>query len=56
MVSFSTIASADVVLLAVVQTGVTVKVTSLVVAGQFPTVAIVYLIVTSVLLLMSAGV
>ena len=46
----------DVVLLAVTQIGVTVKVTSLEVAAQEPFAAIVYLMVTFVFELMFAGV
>ena len=53
----SVIEAVDVVLSATtLQTGVTVKVTSLVVAAQDPSAAIVYLIVTCVFVLISAGV
>ena len=52
----SVIEVVDVVLLATAQTGVTVKVASSVVATQAPSAAIVYLIVTSVFVLILAGV
>ena len=56
-VSFSVIEAVEVVLLATVsQTGVTVNVTSSEVAPQSPFAAIVYFMVTSVLVLMSSGV
>ena len=54
---FSVIEAVVVVLSATTsQTGVTVKVTSSVVAAQDPSAAIVYLIVTSVFTLISSGV
>ena len=57
LVSFSVIEAFDVVLLATtLQTGVTVKVTSLEVAAQEPSAAIVYLIVIAVFELMFVGV
>jgi hypothetical protein len=57
LVSFSVIEVVDVKLTATIkQTGVTVKVTSAVVAGQSPSAAIVYLIVTVVFVLMFVGV
>ena len=57
LVSFSTIVAVDVVLSATTsQTGVTVNVISSEVSTHEPSVAIVYLIVTSVFVLMLSGV